>query len=220
MDQLDIAETTRLRQLYAQRAAAPGSERAGCVSPDAILALVLREGSEEDRLATLDHVMSCDACYRDYQWLSAADEAGLETERTAATPERRTIWRRTPLALAASLAALVGAGVILSNALRPGPEPERGAGTDLTLIAPRAGASAAAPIAFTWRSLPGASRYVLEIQRTDGSVVLADTTADTVLVLHEIGQLPSSTYRWWVREVTDGSEPRSSDLRNLRVTAR
>lgn len=220
MDQLDIAETTRLRQLYDQRAAAPNRERAGCVSPEAILALVLREGSEEDRLATLDHVMSCEACYRDYQWLSAADEAGLETGRTAGATEHRPIWRRTPMALAASLVALVGAGVVLSNALRPGPEPERGAGTDVSLIAPRAGASVSAPIAFTWRSLPGASRYVLELQRPDGSVVLADTTADTVLVLTEIGHLPSSAYRWWVREVTDGSEPRSSELRNLRVTAR
>jgi hypothetical protein len=37
----------------------------------------------------------------------------------------------------------------------------------------------------------------------------------------EAGRLaPDSNYRWWVREVTDGAEPRSSGFRELRLGSR
>ena len=69
--------------------------------------------------------------------------------------------------------------------------------------------------------MPGASRYVLEVQRADGSVAHGDTTADTAVTLTDPSPLkPDSAYRWWVREVTDGSEPRSSAFRDLRLTGR
>jgi hypothetical protein len=59
---------------------------------------------------------------------------------------------------------------------------------------------------------------VLEIQGTDRGVVRSDTTADTTLRLPSA--LPAGEYRWWVREVTDGSEPRSSAFRTLKIPAR
>jgi hypothetical protein len=115
----------------------------------------------------------------------------------------------------------VGAAVVLSGVLRPGAERERGAAGDIVLLAPGPRA-AGGPLSFTWRALPGAGSYVLEVQRPDGSVALADTTADTVATFAEPGGrlLPDSAYRWWVREVTDGSEPRSSAFRDLRLTGR
>jgi hypothetical protein len=63
--------------------------------------------------------------------------------------------------------------------------------------------------------LPEASAYVLEIQGANHSVIRSDTTADTSLVLRSA--LPAGEYRWWVREVTDGVEPRSSAFRTLNV---
>ena len=57
-----------------------------------------------------------------------------------------------------------------------------------------------------------------EVQRADGSVVFTETTGDTTLTLREpAGVLPESDYRWWVREDTDGSEPRASSFRFLRL---
>jgi hypothetical protein len=220
MDQPNMIEDARLQELYARRMAARGDGGGtSCVTPEAILALVQREGTEEERLVTLDHVMACAACHREYEWLMAVDQAGLEAEGASAAGQRRVWWRGTPLALAASLAAVVGAAVVLSTVLHPGAELTRGAESDIVLIAPGVQAAAGRPITFTWRALPGVSRYVLEVQRPDGSIALADTTADTVVVVSDVARrLPDSAYRWWVREVTGGAEPRSSAFRDLRLT--
>lgn len=212
---------TRMQQLYSRRVAARGAG-ADCVTPEAILAVVRREGPEEERLGTLEHVMSCSACHREYEWLVAVDQAGLEAEDAAeagAAP-RRAWWRGgAPLALAASIAVVVGAAVVLSRTNRT--EGVRGVTGDIMLVAPGQGAVVGAPLVFTWRALPGVSRYVLEVQRADGSVALADTTADTTVTISQPSALvPDSAYRWWVREVTEGTQPRSSELREVRVTGR
>ncbi|HKT59796.1 MAG TPA: hypothetical protein VJQ46_07075 [Gemmatimonadales bacterium] len=220
MEQPNVAETERLQKLYAGRVAArPSSEPHA--SPDAILAVVTREGSEEERLATLEHVMACAACHREYQWLKAVNEAGAEAEGSAGITARRSWWRGAPLAMAASLLVAVGAAVVLSGVLRTGTDRERGASGDITLVGPAGRVSGTAPVTFTWRGVPGVSRYVLEVQRADGSVAYTDTTADTSATLIDPSRLrPDSAYRWWVREVTDGSEPRSSAFRDLRLTGR
>ena len=220
MDQPDMTETGRLQQVYGRRVASRGDGGAHA-TPEAMLAVVRREGPEHERLATLEHVMACAACHREYEWLTAVDRAGLEAEAEAVAGQRRAWWRGAPLALAASVAAAVGAAVVLSGVLRTGTERERGAAGDIELIAPGSRQAAGAPLTFSWHPLPGASRYVLEVQRPDGSIALADTTADTALTVAESGRLlPDSVYRWWVREVTDGAEPRSSAFRDLRLTGR
>ena len=55
MEHPDVAETERLQKLYAGRVAARTASEPHA-SPDAILAVVTREGSEEERLATLRRV--------------------------------------------------------------------------------------------------------------------------------------------------------------------
>ena len=220
MEQPNVAETERLQKLYAGRV----KSRAGSephASPDAILAVVTREGSEDERLATLEHVMACAACHREYQWLMAVNEAGVEAEGSAGVVSRRPWWRGAPMAMAASLLVAVGAAVVLTGVLRTNTDRERGASSDIELVGPGARVSGSQPITFAWHAAPGVSRYVLEVQRADGSIAYADTTADTSATLADASRLrPDSTYRWWVREVTDGSEPRSSSFHDLRLTGR
>jgi hypothetical protein len=219
-DGRDVTETMRMRQLYVQRMR---SKRAGVVehvAPEAILAVVLREGPETERLATLEHVMSCPSCHREYEWLKAVDRAGLETSGATGDVARRPWWRGRALALAASLMMVVGAALALSSVLRSGPERVRGASGDIELLTPAASAAIGTPLAFSWRAASGVSRYVLEVQRSDGSVAVTDTTSDTTAVIAAGRLQPDTTYRWWVREVTDGAEPRSAALRELGIRGR
>jgi hypothetical protein len=218
-NQRDLTETVRLRQLYAQRVASRNQGDAGAHPPlEEILTVVLREGPEADRLATLEHVMSCAVCHREFEYLTAVNQAGVEAG-AAAAPGVRVWSRRTVTALAASLVMAIGAGLLVRSAIRSGQEPVRGTEGDIALVAPAEGAAAGGPVRFAWQPSAGVSRYVLEVQRADGSVALADTTGDTTATI-AAGRLPDATYRWWVREVTDGAEPRSSALRELRIGAR
>lgn len=220
MDQLNVNDTALLQRLYSRRVATGGAGTS-CVTPEALLAVVTREGPEDERLATLEHVMSCATCHREYEWLSSVDQAAREVEGADAPVRLRPWWRGAPLALAASLVAVVGAGLLLSGVLRRNSDLERGGRGDIALLAPGPEASAGAPLAFAWHALPGAGRYVLEIQGPDGAIALADTTTDTTFTVADPSRaLPGSAYRWWVREVTDGSEPRSSAFRELRLGGR
>lgn len=68
----------RLRQSYdmmlAIRAeAALGRE--GCPDVERLLSLVERSGSEEARLALLDHVMACPHCHAEFELLRATHRA-------------------------------------------------------------------------------------------------------------------------------------------------
>jgi hypothetical protein len=204
-----------LERLYRARVAARPVVTERCVSPEAMLALLQRDGTEDERMATLEHVMSCPACHREYQWLATVDRAAVEAGGSAAPG--RAWWRGAPLALAASLVAVIGAGLLVRAPWRAGGEPVRGEAGDVSLVEPAAGATIADSPTFAWHPLPEASAYVLEIQRADGSVARSDTTADTTLTLP--APLPPAEYRWWVREVTDGADPRSSPFRTVKVTA-
>jgi hypothetical protein len=57
----------------------PGRER--CPELDRLLALVERSGSEEGRLAVLDHVMACPHCHAEFELLRAAHRATGEQPR-------------------------------------------------------------------------------------------------------------------------------------------
>jgi len=215
MEHSDLSDTMRLRRLYSRRVAGRAGEGGSHVSPEAILAVIQKEGPEEERLATLEHVMSCAACHRDYEWLTAVDEAA--TEHEAGSQIRRPWWTRAaPLAVAASLLLVAGTVLIVR---RPATvEVERGRMDDVLLVSPPPDMWVSGPLTFVWRPLAGASRYMLEVQRRDGAVVFSDTTSDTTLTIPDPGRvLPDKEYRWWVRETTDGAEPRSSSFRTLRV---
>ena len=87
----------RLRDLYqnavAKRSAAT---RADCPDADALLALTRREGSEEERLRTLDHAMSCSECMRELELLRAIEQAGTRASGASPVARRDSIvsWQR------------------------------------------------------------------------------------------------------------------------------
>jgi len=214
----------RLRDLYqhavATRAAAT---RADCPDADTLLALVRREGTEEARLQTLDHAMSCSECMRELELLRAIEKAGARASGVSPVTRRDSFvsWRRAvPLALAAS-AVLAVSLVVGRNRGSDDPlgEPTRGDDAALTVLTPRDVELAPADsLALAWRPLPGAAHYVVEVLDADGRAALADTTSDTTHVVRELGRLvPGRDYRWWVRAPSADGNQRASALFRLRV---
>lgn len=200
-----------LRAAYASAIRSPrSSDRAACPAPDALIALVNRQGPEAARLATLDHTMACAACLGDFELLRAID-AG--ERREAASTRRPMRWQRpVALALAASLVLAVGLGPGRDWLEDRSEDTMRGDADVVDVLRPEAGASVAADsLDFAWRPVPGAIRYTVELLTPDGAVRLAGTTTDTTMTLRAPpGGIEAGAYRWWVRAELPGGERRSS----------
>jgi hypothetical protein len=211
----DHVNDEQLREIYGSVMTSRSEGRhSACPQPEALLDLVRREGSEQSRLAILDHVMSCADCRSEFDLLRSIELAGAEG-RGAAQPSRR--WM-APLALAASvlLAVVVGRyvmpGTPEGDVVRSGAE-----GGGVTLLAPPAEATTGSPLLFAWHPIAGAGRYRLEVMNAAGEVVLEAETADTAIVLHSAADLEPGEYQWWVG-ATSPADTRSS-LRPLRLRA-
>jgi hypothetical protein len=191
-----------IQDLYGQALSSAGAGSPDCVSPEALLALVRREGPEAVRLQTLDHVMGCDACLREYELLRGIEKAGEEVGATGSAVRR--IWRMAPLALAASVLLLIGIGVGYER-LAEGPDVVRGGGESIVLLTPASGVPANSEVAFSWTSVPEAHSYELELLDRNNSPVFSRTTKDTAVVLPR-GEIPAGQYRWWVRAATPAGQ--------------
>ena len=210
----------RLRQLYAlgTGARAGAAATATHVSPEDILALVQRSLPEAQRLATLDHVMACAECRREFDLLRAVEAAG--GERTPQVRQLPSAWRRmAPLAIAASLALVVGTEA-WRRSTADQPPVMRGEAAGVTVTSPAGEVAADAPLTFAWHPVPGARRYDLEVLNADGNLVFSAETRDTVVTgARPETIVPGAEYRWWVRAVLeDGARPRS-EPRSFRVLA-
>ncbi len=185
-----------------------------CPAPESILALVRREGAEDARLATLDHVMSCADCKAEFDLLRSIEQAGAEAG-AAAKPGRKR-WMG-PLALAASvlLAVVIGRFAIPSV---PESEIMRSGDGGVTLLAPPPEAPAGDPLSFAWHPIEGAGRYRLEVLTAGGDLALEAETADTTITLQGVADLAPGEYQWWVGASSPGSSARSS-FRPLRLIA-
>jgi hypothetical protein len=213
----------RLEELYERALAERGAPaRADCVSPEAILALIRREGPEARRLETLGHVMSCAACRAEFDLLRAIERAGEQTGAVGAPASRSWATRRwrpaASLALAASVLLAVAVGVWQRVGANDRADVERGASDAVALVAPSADAVASAPVRFVWHAVPRARRYELEVLDAAGTPVYAVATTDTIATLANVGRLRAGAeYRWWVRVTDDAGVQRVSPMRRLRA---
>jgi hypothetical protein len=204
----------RLQELYAQALARRTGPAEDCVPPEELLALVRQQGDEARRLQTLDHVMGCAACHREFELLRALETAGGGSREPVTV---RSISRRIlHLALAASVLLAISVGLMVRNRESDVP---RGGGSALVLLTPAAEVAPAQPVTFSWRPFPGTQRYRLELLDRNGAAVFSQLTPDTSLTLPPELLPPGSSYRWWVRDATPGS-PIASSLRALRIRSK
>ena len=200
----------QLRAAYARAMASPRSaERTACPSPDALIALVQRQGSEAARLETLDHTMACAACQREFELLRAIDAA--ERNESGGSTRAFARWQRPlALALAASLVLAIGLGPGRTWLADRQPDTMRGDPAGIDVVRPEAAVTVPRDsLDFVWRPVSGASRYTVELLTLAGAVRLSATTTDTTLILRGARDVDPGEYRWWVRAALPGGERRS-----------
>ena len=184
-----------------------------CPSPEALLAALRGEGSEEERLRVLDHALKCDACRPELALLRSV--SGAAEEKSSAAPAPRT-WRRfAPMAAAAMIVLALGV-VSVTQFLNRGTNVMRGEANAVALITPpRAAVVSPASASFVWHRVPGALRYTLEVDAADGTVMMNTMTTDTARVV----RLSANTgdARWWVRAHMDDGTEKRSEAREIRI---
>ena len=202
-----------LRTLAARRV----SGREPCVAPERMLSLLRREGAEQQRLEALDHVMGCGACRSEFELLRSIEQAGAATTERAAPAALRILPRfAVPLALAASLILMVTVGQRLRTP--EGTDVERGTMDGVTLLGPPPEIAAGTSPTFTWKPVPGAQSYELEVLDEKGGVVWAAKTSETSVTMSDpLVMVPGKSYRWWVRATTAPGNQRASAVRSLRI---
>ena len=137
--------------------------------------------------------------------------------RQAPRPPRARPWARVglPLAAAAALALAVGAPALLRDDAAP---VMRGEGGPIALVAPDAEAAPAEARAFTWRAVPGASRYTFELLDADGAVLHERVGPDTTVALPaDVALAAGAEYRWLVRAADDLGDPIATSVGRFRV---
>lgn len=201
------------RALEARRVSGPET----CMAPETMLSLLRREGTEEQRLEVLDHVMGCGACRSEFELLRSIEQAGAGTTQRARPAVLRVPPRvAVPLALAASLLLVVTVGQRLRSP--EGPDVERGTVDGIALLSPPPEIEDGTSPTFAWKAVPGAQRYELEVLDERGAVVWGAKTSETSVTVSDPRLLPpGESYRWWVRTTTASGNQRASAVRSLRI---
>jgi hypothetical protein len=185
----------QLREWYRSRPnRGPGSPHP---TPEALARLARLEGSESDRLATLDHVGQCRMCRSDLELLRAIEAAD--------PPARFKIPGWLPIAAAVML-AIGGTWLWRREA---GSDPLRGGSPSaLTLIEPADSvASPGAALRFVWHPVAGATRYRFELADEGGRLVYSSDQPDTVVVMPDSVRVAPGRYRWLLEGRSATGEP-------------
>jgi len=211
----------RLRELYLRAFAKGrgGGGRTKCVAPEAILAMLRREGPEPERLEALDHVMACGQCRPEYELLRSIEQAEADRPEVVSLLSRRGRQAIATFALAASVLLVVVVGQKLGSHQEP--DVARGPADAVALLAPETEVDSGPPLTFAWQPVPGAREYAVEVLDEQGRVVASMVTERTSATLDgAIRLVPGSTYRWWVRASTAAGDQRASPLRPLRIRSK
>lgn len=187
----------RLRDAYERGLPrSDGSPSLDDVSAERLRRLVEQEGSESERLRTLDVALSTAEGRRELEIAWAASRA--------ARPPRRS-WRR--YAVAASILVVAGAATLFVTRRDTTVDTLRGRESPLTLVAPLGEVRVEGAKKFLWRAVGNADRYQLVVVDTAGTELYAAETRDTAMSLPDSVKLvPGHAYLWWVQaRLTDQS---------------
>ncbi|MGQ0646805.1 MAG: hypothetical protein ACT4P7_04500 [Gemmatimonadaceae bacterium] len=205
-------DDTSLRALYAQlQAARRHRAPAPSIPVETVQALADGNYHGPDREALLDQVLSDAGMHAEFGFF-----LDLARDAPARAGFRFPALVR-PFALAASVVIVIALGSRLLTR-DPLDDPLRGTDTGVALVVPGDAVRAGA-VTFTWRALPGAVSYDLDVAREDGATVANHTTADTTarLTLEASGDAP---FRWWVTARRDDGTSLRSSVRRLDVRPR
>jgi hypothetical protein len=182
----------QLRDAY-ERGLPPsdGSTSLDDVAAERLRRLVEREGSESERLRTLDVALSTAEGRRELEIAWAAARASR--------PRRRIPWRN--YAVAASVLMLAGTSALwLRQRESASVEVMRGSESPVTLVAPVGRVARERATHFVWRPVANAQRYTLVVVDTAGTELFASETRDTAIALPDTVHLaPGGSYLWWVQ---------------------
>jgi len=169
-----------------------GSPALDDMSAERLRRLVEGEGSDSERLRTLDVALSSAEGRRELEIAWAAARA--------ARPSRRS-WQR--FTLAASVLIVVGLGVStqwLRQRNLPTSAVLRSSDSPVTLVAPVGEVGSDRATHFVWRAVGKADRYQIVVVDTTGTEMYAGETRDTALTLPDSVRLtPGQAYLWWVQ---------------------
>ena len=169
-----------------------GSPPLDDVSAERLRRLVEREGSESERLRTLDVALSSAEGRRELEIAWAAARA--------ARPPRRS-WQR--FALAASVLIVVGVSASTLWLRGRGPQAtvlRGGSDSPVTLVAPVGEVRSDRATRFLWRAVGNAAQYQIVVVDTTGTEMYAGETRDTALTLPDsVHLVPGQAYLWWVQ---------------------
>lgn len=220
----------QLREAYARHLRTPDASGRlpSLPPPERVAALVAREGSEAERLRTLDVLLSSAEGRRD---LDVAWALARATPPSAAAHRRRPVW----YAAAATMVVAIGVGGVWLaerggdgqvgsigtrgvTAPSGAPEVTRGEEAPVRLIAPSTDPVASVGVEFIWHRVARAGEYTLVIVDTAGNEVFAEATRDSSVVLPNRVQLvPGYEYLWWVEASLDDGSTVSAVTQRLRV---
>jgi hypothetical protein len=162
------------------------------VSAERLRRLVEGEGSESERLRTLDVAVSSAEGRRELEIAWAAARA--------ARPPRRS-WQRFTLAASVLIVVGLGASTLwLRQHNPPTATVLRGSDSPVTLVAPLGQVRPDRATRFLWRAVANADRYQIVLVDTTGTELYAGETRDTAVTLPDSVRLtPGQAYLWWVQ---------------------
>ena len=169
-----------------------GSPALDDVSAERLRRLVEGEGSESERLRTLDVALSSAEGRRELEIVWAAARA--------ARPPRRS-WQRFTLAASVLIVVGLGASTLwLRQRNTPPATVLRGSDSPVTLVAPVGEVGSDRATRFLWRAVGNADRYQIVVVDTTGTEMYAGETRDTALTLPDsVRLMPGRAYLWWVQ---------------------
>lgn len=178
------------------------STEAPDIAPETLQQLAEGTYLGADRDVLLERALAHDATARELAFFM--DLRAASAVRPAAAP-----WRGW--ALAATLLIVVIAGIRWFGS-RVSAEPLRSPEFAVTVVRPGEGVAMDASATLTWRAVAGASHYLVEVVREDGTAIGSTTTADTSATLALTAPLtPGERLRWWVTAtLPDGTTRRSA----------